>query len=304
MANVCAVTGPFSYTGKYIARRLIADGVDVRGLVRRPPYGMVADIDCRKLQFTDPDRLAADLEGSTVLYNTYWIRFSHGGETFADAVHNTAILANAAKRAGVGKIVHISVSNPSRDSPFAYFRGKAEAEDAVRVGVPVSIIRPTLVFGREDILVNNIAWLLRRLHVFPVPGSGAYRVQPVFVDDVAALALEQGSSPTEQVLDAAGPEIFTFKKFCELLARAVRTRALILPAPVWVALTGGRVLSWLLHDALITDEEIGALMAETLVSHQPPTAPTRLSDWLSSPGWSLGRTYTSEYKRHWSTYGS
>lgn len=179
ISEIHAVTGPFSYTGKYIARRLRQKGIAVRGLARNIP-SEPEDIDCRKLQFSDPYRLAADLHGTKVLYNIYWIRFARGGSSFDGAVRNTSVLSVAAKNAGVQRIVHISVSNPSRESPFAYFRGKTAAEEAIRCGVPVSIIRPTLTFGREDILVNNISWLLRRFHLFPLPGDGNYRVQPVW----------------------------------------------------------------------------------------------------------------------------
>ena len=204
--EVHAVTGAFSYTGSYIANRLRESNIEVRALVRRVPASPDHGYDCRPLQFADAGRLSGDLSGVTVLYNTYWIRFERGGMTFDEAVRNTAILARAAKQAGVKRIVHLSVSNPSPTSPFAYFRGKAAAEEAVVAsGVPCSIIRPTLVFGDEDILINNIAWILRRLHVFVMPGQGDYRVQPVFVKDVAALAVDEAKSTGNITLDAAGP---------------------------------------------------------------------------------------------------
>jgi uncharacterized protein YbjT (DUF2867 family) len=301
LAETHAVTGAISYTGRYIADELRARGIGVRALVRRPLDQGAGGIDCRTLQFDDPERLTADLEGVAVLYNTYWIRFEREGITFDGAVRNTGILTEAAKRAGLRRIVHISVSNPGLSSPFAYFRGKAAAEAAVHgAGVPASIIRPTLVFGDEDILINNIAWLLRHFHVFAMPGDGAYRVQPVFVADVAALAVKEAMAEGDRTLDAAGPEIVSFDELVRMLRDATRAAAVIARLPPSVTLAMGRLVSVALRDAVITDEELGALVAETLVSANPPTTQTTIGEWLADHGADLGRDYRSELRRHWS----
>ena len=303
---VNAVTGPFSYTDKYVAEMLLGRGARVRGFVRPGAHRPHASaVDCRTLQFQDLDQLARDLDGVDVLYNTYWIRFEHGGTAFADAVENTQRLARAAQRAGVRRIVHVSVSNPSHDSPFAYFRGKAAAEDAVTAaGVPVSIVRPTLVFGREDVLINNMAWLMRRLPVFPVFGGGEFGVQPVFVGDVAELVISEAANPKARVIDAAGPDVFRFADFLRLLRSRAGGRALLLPMPASLAFAGSLPLSAVLGDVLITREEIGALMAGLLVSNDPPTTPTSFLDWAAAERSVLGRGYTSELQRHWSTVDS
>jgi uncharacterized protein YbjT (DUF2867 family) len=300
MPTTHAVTGPFSYTGKYITARLRSQGVAVRGLVRAVPSG--ADgVDIRTLQFVDAEQLATDLAGVDVLYNTYWIRFEQDGATFDQAVANSRTLFETAATVGVGRIVHLSVTNPSRDSPFAYFRGKAQVEDALRaIGIPHSIVRPTLVFGDEDILINNIAWLLRRFHAFLMPGNGHYRVQPVFVDDVAELAIQQAGASGDHTLDAAGPDILTFRELLALLANSVGSRAVLMPGPSRVSLWAGMALSRLVNDVTITREELGALMAETLISSEQPTASTRIHDWLSDHASHLGISYTSERRRHWS----
>jgi len=299
---VHAVTGPFSYTGKYIARALARQGAEARGLVRsRSGAEDGSRMDCRRLQFEDRDQLARDLEGVEVLYNTYWIRFERAGSTFAQAVANTGALARAAAVAGVRRVVHISVSNPSHDSPFAYCRGKAGAEDAIAAaGVPHSIVRPTLVFGREDVLVNNMAWLLRRMPVFPVFGDGLYRVQPVWVADVADLTVAQSAASGNRVIDAAGPANHTFTEFLEELRRTVGSRARLVKMPARVGLALSWPLRLLLRDVPITSEEIGALMASLLVSHAAPLAPTSFEAWLERERPALGATYTSELRRHWS----
>ena len=87
--------------------------------------------------------------------------------------------------------MHISITNPSLDSPLPYFRGKAILEKEIRAsGISHAIVRPTVLFGKEDILINNITYLLRRLPVFAIPGSGDYRLQPIYVEDLAEIAVE------------------------------------------------------------------------------------------------------------------
>jgi uncharacterized protein YbjT (DUF2867 family) len=294
-----AVTGAFSYTGKYIAERLLARGVGVRGLVRTIPKDL-GPIDVRPLQFQDREQLTRDLAGVDVLFNTYWIRFEHDGVTFRDAINNSARLFDAAVQAGVGRIVHISVTNPDRASPFPYFSGKAEVEEALAtLDVPYSVVRPTIVFGKEDVLINNMAWILRTFHAFLMPGRGRYRVQPVFVGDVADLAVAEATESGARVIDAAGPEVFAFKELLELLARTVRARAVLIPAPTAFSLVAGLTLSRLVNDVMITRDELGALTAETLITAGQPAGQTRLTDWLAATGPDLGRRYTSERGRHW-----
>ena len=204
--DLAVVTGAFSYTGRYVARRLLDQGVRVRTLTRSPdaedPFG--GRVEVAPLDFSDPDGLCRSMQGAGVFYNTYWIRYAHGRTTFDLAVENTRTLFEAAKRAGVGRIVHFSVTNPSSESALPYFRGKAQVEDMlVGLGIPYAIIRPTLVFGVGDLLLNNMAWALRRFPVFPVYGNGDYPVQPVYVEDLAAQAVEDASQSESSVADAA-----------------------------------------------------------------------------------------------------
>jgi uncharacterized protein YbjT (DUF2867 family) len=302
MADLHGVTGPFSYTGSYIARRLESKGIPTRGFLRDLTTRPVSTaVDCRSLQFQDHDQPTRDLEGVDVLYNTYWIRFERGTSTFAGAVRNTQVLAEAARAAGVRRIVHISVSNPGADSPFAYFRGKAAAEEAIRsAGIPCSVIRPTLVFGREDVLINNMAWLMRRMPLFPIFGDGLFRVQPVFVDDVAALAVAEGVQSGDRTLDAAGPVVQSFADFLRFLRASIGSHAPLLRLPPGLALAMSWPVSVLLRDVLITREEMGALMADLLVSRTGPTTTTSLEAWLEADKPDLGGRYTSELRRHWS----
>ena len=218
------VTGAFSYTGRYVARRLLEEGIGVRTLTRNPqrqdPFG--GAVPAYPLDFSDPDGLRRSMEGAGVLYNTYWIRFGRGQHTFEQAVENSRVLFEAARDAGVGRIVHFSVANASVDSGLPYFRGKGQVEELLKdMGAPCAVIRPTLVFGEGDLLLNNMAWALRHFPVFPVYGKGDYRVQPIYTGDLAALAVEAGSGTDSFVADAAGPETFTFEELVRLLAEAM-----------------------------------------------------------------------------------
>ena len=300
--KLSVVTGAFGYTGKYIARRLLEQDSRVRTLTRTPasrsPFG--DQVDVRPLDFADPAGLVASLEGADTLYNTYWVRFARGGVTHDTAVENSRALFRAAVQAGVRRVVHVSITNATEDSPLPYFRGKALVERAVREsGLTYAIVRPTVLFSTEDILINNIAWFLRRSPVFPIAGRGRYPVQPVFVGDVARLAAEAGMGVDDVAIDAVGPETFTFEEMVRLLARRVGSRARLVRTPPSAALLAARMAGRLVRDVVLTQDELDGLMAGLLVSSDPPTAPTRFSEWLEAEGASLGQHYASELARHY-----
>ncbi|HXW55031.1 MAG TPA: NAD(P)H-binding protein [Candidatus Cybelea sp.] len=296
------VTGAFGYTGKYIAGRLLAAGVRVRTLTGHPNRGHEFGnrIEVAPLDFSDPAGLVRSLRGADCLFNTYWVRFNYGQSTFEQAVANTRMLFAAAKDAGVRKLVHISVTNPSLDSPLPYFRGKAQLEAALESsGLEWAILRPTVIFGREGILINNIAWLLRRFRVFAIPGDGSYPVQPVFVEEVAELAVRAFDESETGVRDAVGPEIFSFDELVRLIARRIGSRARLVHLPAGAAHSLTKMLGLFVHDRILTREEIEGLMAGLLVSSKPPTGQTRFSDWLYAHAQSLGSSYASEIGRHY-----
>ena len=225
--NLHAVTGAFGYSGKYIASRLLDAGESVMTLTnsvhRQNPFGN--RVKAVPFHFDEPDRLTEALRGVTVLYNTYWVRFNHPGFTFADAVRNTLALFRAAKTAGVQRVVHVSITNPSEDSPLEYFRGKARLEHAlIESGLSYAILRPAVLFGKEDILVNNIGWVLRHFPVFTVFGDGQYKLQPIYVDDVAQIAVDQGRLAESRIINAIGPETFTYRGLVEVIGEIIGKR--------------------------------------------------------------------------------
>ena len=297
-----AVTGAFGYTGKYIARRLLTLGEPVITLTGHPnqPNEFGGAVKAYPFQFDDPSRMAGSLAGVRVLYNTYWIRFDRGTKTHETAVANTRALIRAAELAGVERMIHISITNPDSASPLPYFRGKALLEEDIRKArFSYAILRPTVLFSVEDILINNIAFLLRKLPLFIIPGTGQYRLQPIFVEDLARLAVEAAHSTDNLVIDAVGPKIYSFEELVRLLAQTVKSRAAILHASPGLSLAATRVLGALFHDVVLTRDELDGLMANLLISRSAPTGPTCLSRWLVDNGAVLGTRYASELARHY-----
>ncbi len=296
-----AVTGAYSFTGRAIARRLLTDGREVVTLVRRPAPPD-ADPRIRPIPFPTTDRaaLVASLTGVDTLYNTLWIRFERGERTYERSIDDSRLLMGVAREAGVRRLVHVSVVNASPEAPTEYFRAKARLENDVRAsGLSWVIVRPTLTFGPGDILVNNLSWVLRRFPVFAIPGDGQYRLQPVHVDDVAAIAAAAGRGDESRVVDAAGPETFAFDDFVALLAEAVGSRAVRIDVPPRLSRLGSQVIGLLVRDVVLTADEVTELMASLLVSGEPPAGTIALSEWVRASAGQLGRTYHSELDRHY-----
>jgi uncharacterized protein YbjT (DUF2867 family) len=298
-----AVTGAFGYTGKYIARRLLAQGKTVITLTGRPGQPapeLDGRVEAVPYNFDHSEALRASLSGVTTLYNTYWVRFSHGETSFDLAVANTHRLLQAAQEAGVRRIVHVSITNPSPDSPLPYFHGKAALEQAIQAsGLSYAILRPTVIFGKEDILINNIAWLLRRFPIFAIPGSGTYRLQPVYVEDMAELAVQAGEEAESQVIDVVGPDIFTFNELVRLIAASIGSRARLIHLSPGLALFLSRLVGWVVGDVVLTPDEVAGLSMNLLVSSNRPTGRVHLADWLADNAALVGKHYASELRRHY-----
>jgi NADH dehydrogenase len=265
--------------------------------VNRPnPFG--ERVKAHPFHFQEPERLRQNLQPVKVLYNTYWVRFNTRDFSFASALENSRVLFDAAKKAEVERIVHISITNPSLDSSLEYFRGKAKLEEAIKeTGISHAILRPALLFGRECILVNNIGWFLRRFPVFGVFGDGKYRIRPIYVDDLAALAAAEGQDRSDTVIDAVGPETFTYRELVEEVGRAVGKERPVLSLPPLLCYAFARVVGLMIGDVVTTRDEIRGLMAGLLYVDSPSTGSTTLSDWVRTHASSIGRRYAGELAR-------
>jgi NADH dehydrogenase len=298
--QISAVTGAFGYSGRYIAQRLLSAGNQVitltNSVVKHDPFD--GSVRRYPLQFKSIEKLRDSLAGVTALYNTYWVRFNHKSFTYAQAVSNTRVLFAAAREAGVERIIHVSITNPSLDSPLEYFRGKAEIELALEEsGTSYAILRPTVLFGNEDILINNIAWMLRRFPVFGVPGDGHYRLQPIYVDDLARLAIRHGAHADNVTIDTIGPETFTYRELVTTIGRAIGHVRPIKSLSPAAAYSMGLAVGRLVRDVVITRDEIRGLMDGLLYVESEPAGATALTDWVSEHSSELGVKYTSELAR-------
>ena len=302
MSELNVITGAFGYSGKYITRRLLSQGKTVRTLTghagRPNPFGDRVSV--APFSFDNPGMLTKNLEGAEVLFNTYWIRFAYGDLTFNKAVENTKVLFQAAREAGVRRIVHVSITNALSNSPLPYFRGKGLLEEALMdSGLSYAIIRPAVIFGDEDVLINNIAWILKRFPVFAIPGSGEYRLQPIYVEDMAKLADEAAQSDENITIDAIGPETYTFNELVRLIGDKTGSRARIIHLNAELTLLMSGLIGHLVKDVVLTREEVIGLMADTLVTESAPTGTTRLSTWLEQNSAKVGSRYASELGRHY-----
>jgi len=233
-----------------------------------------------------------------VLYNTYWVRFNHASFKHALAVENSLRLFEAAQKAGVRRVVHISILNPDESSPFEYYRGKALLErELIASGLSYCILRPAVLFGRGDILINNIAWMLRHLPVFGIFGDGRYKIQPVHVDDLARLAVEGGAMQDRRIIDALGPEAFTYRGMVQALAGILGLRRPLLSVPASAGYLMGWLMGKVMDDVVITREELGGLLAGLLYNGGEASGSIRLTEWAKENSANLGRHYASELAR-------
>lgn len=300
MPELHVVTGAFGYSGKYIAARLLAAGQRVRTLTHSPnrPNPFQNQVEAFSFSFDNPSALTESLRGASVLYNTYWVRFNHKFFKHADAVANTLKLFDAAKRAGVKRIVHTSITNPSENSPLEYFSGKARLERAlIESGMSYAILRPTVIFGKEDVLINNIAWTLRRLPIFGVFGDGKYRMQPIYVEDFAKLAVEQGASRENKIIDAIGPETFRYRDLVRTIGSIIGASRPIISVPPSIGYLAGWLIGKVVGDVTITRDEIEGLMQDLLYTNSPPAGETKLTEWTRQHTDELGKRYASELAR-------
>ncbi|MBF0318747.1 MAG: NAD(P)H-binding protein [Nitrospirae bacterium] len=306
-SGVHVVTGAFGYSGKYIAKSLVDSGLKVKTITNSPnrpnPFGDAIEV--FPFNFDKLGLLIDTLRGADVLYNTYWVRFNHKLFNHSAAVENTLTLFDAARQAGVKRIVHVSITNPKEDSHLEYFSGKARLERAlIDSGISYAILRPTVLFGKEDILINNIAWALRRFPVFGIFGDGNYRLQPIYVNDLAELAVDMGKLSEKIIIDAIGPETFTFRELVETIGEIIGSKRPIVSISDDLGYYFGMIIKGITGDVLITREEIDGLKSNLLYVNSQPAGHTSLTQWLKDHASQVGTHYASELARRVERTGS
>ena len=297
---IVSLTGAFSYTGRYIAKKLASEAIPFRAITNhaRPELFPDLNIPVSLLQFTNSELMVEAMEGSDVFINTYWIRYPYRSLTHEKAVENIQFLIDCAKKAKVKQLIHISVTHPSEDSSLSYFRGKALAEKAVREsGLDYFILRPSLVFGLEDILINNIAWLLRTFPFFALPSPMNYSAQPVYACDVANAVFDVLLSEKSGTRDVVGEEVYLMDELVRLISVAIShpKRILLMPKPLTLLFV--RFLGLLLHDRVLTIDELQGLMENRLISQEAPLGKTSFRSWILQEGSKLGKRYTNDFSR-------
>lgn len=292
--SVDLVTGAYGNLGARISARLLATGARVRTLTNHPPAGPApgpASIEVWPYSFDDPARLVAAFEGVATFYNTFWMRTGDRGG-YGPVVERSVALLRAAEQAGVQRVVHVSVAHADISSPYPYFRGKAEVEQALLASAtPAAIVRPSLIFGGASVLLNNLAWILRRAPMFGVAGDGRYRVRPVHVDDLADLCVSAGVGPHGEITDAVGPERPTFLELVTQLRDAMGRRTRIVHLPVPVVLAAGRLLGAVVRDQLLTRDELLSTRDGLADTDGPATGQISLTSWLHDHAADLGHHY-------------
>lgn len=294
MNRKSAVTGVGGYTGKYITQRILDRGDSVINLTGHPNKQTIFgdSVKSYPFSFNEPDKLMDTFKEVDVLFNTYWIRYPQNNITFEVAIENSFKLITAAKDAGVKKLVHISITNPSIDSKYGYFRGKAIIEDfIIKSGLNFSILRPAVIFGNEGILFNNIAWFMRHLPVFGIPGNGRYHLNPIFVEDIADLAVSESLNQENRIIDAVGPDNFTMNKLVDVIKKAVGSKCLIIPTPKLIAYFVTSLLGIYLKDKILTLDELGSLEDDLLSSNSDAAGKTSFKDWIKDKADVIGKNY-------------
>ncbi len=299
-----AITGALGYSGRYIAQSALQQGHEVLCLTNSISRPNPLQLPIAPLSWQNPTALVESLKTCDVLINTYWVRFDHTHFTHQEAVEHTCILFHAAKTAGLKRIVHVSITKPDETSPLPYFQGKALLEKELEKNeLPHSILRPAVLFGEtpaESILLNNMDWAMRHFPFVGYFGDGSYCLQPIHVQDFAELALQEAQREDQEnvIIQAIGPETYTFKELFTILGKAIGKPRPLISVPKFLGYAVTKCVGLLHHDVMLTKEEIIGLMENRLaVKDASPAGQTKLSTWIQQYAETLGQVYASELSR-------
>ncbi len=281
-APIVTIFGGSGFVGRYVARRMAKRGWRVRVAVRRPneagfvrPYGDVGQVAPVQANLRDETSTARAIEGVAAVVNCVGLLYEDSRQKFG-AVHveGAARAARLAASAGARTFVQISALGASADSPALYARTKALGEAAVLEAFPAAtILRPSVVFGREDDFFNRFGAMAKYSPVVPLVGADT-KMQPVYVDDVAAAAaMAAAGEAAPGVYELGGPRAYAFRDLIELMLEETRRRRLILPLPFFAAKFVASLLGvletvslGLIPNRQITADQIAMLAVDNVVS--------------------------------------
>ncbi|WP_026381421.1 complex I NDUFA9 subunit family protein [Afifella pfennigii] len=276
--RLVTVFGGSGFVGRHVVRALARQGWRIRVAVRRPdlagflqPLGTVGQIKAVQANLRYPWSVERAMEGADAVVNCVGILFQAGRQSF-DAIQASGpkTISEAAEKAGIADVVHISAIGADASSTIAYFRSKAEGEAGILQHRPEAVIlRPSIVFGPEDDFFNRFAGMAGISPVLPLIGGGETRFQPVFVGDVAeavVLALS-GKAKGGTVYELGGPQVLTFRECMEVMLKTVGRRRKLVSIPTGAA----KVLAsftGLLPKPPLTPDQVRQLELDNVVSQE------------------------------------
>jgi NADH dehydrogenase len=274
--GLVTVFGGSGFLGRHVVRELLRRRWRVRAAVRRPdlaghlqPLGMVGWVQPVQANLRyrwSVDRAVVDADA---VVNLVAILAESGRQRF-NAVHafGARAVAEAARGAGVSRLVHVSAIGADANSASDYARTKAAGEAAVFETIPDAVVfRPSIMFGPEDHFFNRFAAMARYLPAFPLFGGGHTKFQPAFVGDVASAIADavEGKVRRGMIYELGGPEVKTFRECLELMLATIERRRLLVPVPWWLATGAATVLQYL-PAPLITVDQVRQLRVDNVVS--------------------------------------
>jgi uncharacterized protein YbjT (DUF2867 family) len=274
------IFGGSGFIGRSIVQRLVENGTSVRVAARRPetvkdhlPREIGDKVEAVRVDIHDDAAVTAAVRDSEAVINLVAILYEKGRQTFRSIhVEGARRVAAAAKQAGARRMIQMSALGASPISEAAYARTKAAGEQAVReVFADATVVRPSIVFGRDDDFFNRFAGMASMSPALPLIGGGKSRFQPVFVEDVAAAfaAILGDPATAGKTYELGGPQVYTFRELMEILLEQMGSRRLLLPLPFMAAEVQAYFLEWLPKPPL-TRDQIALLKSDNVLGGQEP----------------------------------